>query len=197
MRKPLLATGSLLLALCLTPAAGATAPNPKLMVLAPSDLPTGFATKPSSGYVSMAKAAKDDKLSIAIFQKYGYISGYEADYDRDVSLGDVVRGAIEIGSTVSIYQSAAGPKAGLALTASACKKHGIQESVGTQIGDESELCSIRQNENGTEVRVYAISWRHGAVRGTVLIAGLDGGVSATQAVQLAKRQERRIERIVG
>jgi hypothetical protein len=172
-------------------ALGAAA-DPKGIVLRQGDLPTGFAKAASPGYEPLAKAAKADKISTATLKAYGYLNGYEADFSRDVSLNDMTSGAVDIDSSASIYRNGAGAKASLARTATACRKHGTTLSVGAKIGDASALCSIKTKTGTFTTRVYALSWRRGAVRSTVLIAGIDGGVSASEAVRLARIQDRRI-----
>jgi hypothetical protein len=87
-------------------AASAT-PNPKGYVLGLQSMPTGFSIK-STKAVPLAAAAKESDYPVAELKSWGYISGYEADYTRDVTLTDMVSGAIEIESTASIYKNESG-----------------------------------------------------------------------------------------
>lgn len=181
------------LAVAVTTAAVAWAsrPDPKNLVLRLADMPTGFSVK-KAHYESITQAAKDDSTPLATFKRYGYIAGYEADYDRDVSLTDMATGAIEIDSIVVIYRDKAGPSWGLQKTGDSCHTRGKLLSVGARIGDDALLCSVARSSGGTHLQVYVLSWRDRRFRGTVLLAGVAGGVSPSQAVRLAKLQEARI-----
>jgi hypothetical protein len=79
-------------------------PNPaSRMVLTLRDLPRGFrATKRRSYPTAASVAAGSRTTTTADYKKWGYVTGYEADFSREVSLSDVAKGAIRIGSTASI-----------------------------------------------------------------------------------------------
>jgi hypothetical protein len=165
--------------------AWASRPDPKHLVLQLADLPTGFSVK-KAHYESIAQAAKDDSTPLSTFKQYGYVVGYEAEYTRD---------AIEIDSVVAIYRDKAGPSWGLQKTGDACREHGKLLSVGARIGDDAVLCSVASTSGVTHVQAYALSWRDRRFRGTVLLAGIAGGVSPNQAVKLAKLQQARMKAV--
>ncbi len=155
-------------------------------------MPTGFRVKSSHPY-SAAAAVNRGGVTLRQLKKWGYAAGYESDFVRDVSLSDLVHGAIEIDSSASVYRTSSGAKASLASSGKACHTSPATElSVGARIGDEAHLCSIAKRSGGYTIQTYTVVWRQGRLKGAVLAAGLKGGISPTQVVQLAKIQSRRM-----
>jgi hypothetical protein len=174
-------------------AIASAAPSLKTRVLRLQDMPTGFRVK-SRHFVSLAASAKRYKRPASELRKWGYVNGYEADFSRDVSLSTLVRGAIEVDSTVALYRSRAGVKAALADDVRRCNKAPVHElSLGAKIGDAGHLCSLTKKSGGYTFQVYAVVWRHGPLRAVVTTIGLKGGAAPNQAVSLAKVQDRRMQ----
>ena len=172
--------------------ASASSPDPKRMVLTLQDMPTGFKVD-TSHYYDAAAASKSTDVSQAQLKKWGYVTGYETDFSRDVSLSHLLTGAIDIASSASVYRSETGAEESLALSVDACHKAPAQElSVGAKIGDEAHLCSSAQRSGSYTFQVYAVMWRHGRLKGAVIVAGIKGGVSPTQAVKLAQLASKRL-----
>jgi hypothetical protein len=165
-----------------------TQPDPKQMTLRLADLPTGFAQTAGASYRSAKAIAKKDNEPVSWFTRHGYQSGYEAEFKRNGSLPELLSSANVVETAASVYRDQEGPTASLARTRSDCEKHGDILSGRARIGDEAILCLFDR----TRARVYAIGWRHGRVRATVLIGGVKGGVSLSQAVKLAVRQDHHI-----
>jgi hypothetical protein len=63
-----------------------------------------------------------------------------------------------------------------------------------KLGEEAHAVTFRQGLPPTAVRHYAIGWRQGSVTGYVTVNGFDGRLTLADAVELARKQEKRIER---
>jgi hypothetical protein len=66
-----------------------------------------------------------------------------------------------------------------------------------KLGEEAHAVTFRQGLPPTAVRHYAIGWRQGSVTGYVTVNGFDGRLTLADAVELARKQEKRIERAAG
>ena len=66
-----------------------------------------------------------------------------------------------------------------------------------KLGEEAHAVTFRQGLPPTAVRHYAIAWRQGSVTGYVTVNGFDGRLTLADAVELARKQEKRIERATG
>ncbi len=176
-------------ALCLSLGAAASPRDPKSMVLQLSDLPTGFGLDGKPAYVSAASAvAQSRSTTLAEYKKWGYLNGYEVNYKSTGQLG-----ATNIESVATVYATKAGSVASTADARRACAKAPFTRlSVGATLGDESMLCTATTKSGSTTVRLYAVLWRLGALRGEVIVGGHDGAVSPAQAVRLAEKQAARM-----
>jgi hypothetical protein len=167
--------------------------DPKQMVLRLQDMPTGSASSSGTGYKDAAAAANGGHVSVAQFKKWGYVIGYEADFSTSGSVSDLLTSASQFTSSVSVYRSSFGAAESLADSVAECHKATFKElSVGAKIGDEAHLCSATQKNGNVTAQIYAVLWRHGRLRGSVLTGGVVGGTSPTQAVKLAQTQDKRM-----
>ena len=66
-----------------------------------------------------------------------------------------------------------------------------------KLGEESHAVTFRQGLSPTAVRHYAVAWRQGNVTGYVIVNGFDGRLTLADAVNLARKQEKRIQRAAG
>ena len=74
-----------------------------------------------------------------------------------------------------------------------CQKPPFEElSVGARLGDEAHLCAFTQKRGGFTAQGYAVVFRRGRFKATIISAGLKGGTSATEVVSLAKVQVARM-----
>lgn len=173
-------------------AATMAASPPSASVIRLHDLPAGFQTVAAHAY-SLAAAAKRNQQSTAQLRSWGFVTAYEADYVRNVPLSKSLKGAIEVQSAVSSYKATKGAKLSLARAASACKTAPTTElRTSAAIGDEVHLCKNLANSNGVTLQAYAVLWRRGSQRGSLFLVGVKGGVSAGQALALAKTQDARM-----
>ena len=60
------------------------------------------------------------------------------------------------------------------------------------LGDESVAATLLQGEGDAALRYFVVAWRHDAVTASVLVNGFDRGLKLADAVQLARKQQRRI-----
>jgi hypothetical protein len=164
------------------------------MVLTVQDMPTGFKVTKRRYYPTAASAAAGSKTTTAAdYKAWGYVTGYEVDFSREVSLSELATGAIEVNSTASIYRSTAGAHASMAKSKRICQRPPFHlGAVGRRLGDEAHLCSYAARSQGQEAQVYVVVWRRGRFKGIIIAAGLKGGTSATQAVSLARIQNGRM-----
>lgn len=65
------------------------------------------------------------------------------------------------------------------------------------LGEEAHAVTFRQGLKPTAVRNYAVAWRQGNVTGYVLANGFDGRLTLADVVELARKQEKRIQRATG
>ena len=170
-------------------------PDPKRMTLRLSDLPAHLAfVRAESGRYDVARAARTDNAPVSLFRSHGYLGGYELDATRKGSLSsDVSAGLFQIISAASLWQTGAGARWSLARSARSSRSHGFQAlPTGGRIGAESHLYSYPLQDGNYSFQVYALGWRDGPVRATVLVAGSKSAATARRAVRLARKQERRI-----
>jgi len=66
-----------------------------------------------------------------------------------------------------------------------------------QLGEEAHAVTFSQGLKPTAVRNYAVAWRQGNVTAYVLANGFDGRLTLADVVELARKQEKRIQRATG
>jgi hypothetical protein len=142
------------------------------MTLQLSDLPTGFTQ--SKSYACPASCVKKEQGWIAA----GYVVGWERDYDG---------GLKQISSIISSYTSASAAHASMLRSWASAAHAGCQRaSLTEKIGDEARLYLCKRSG----VSVYAVSWRSGKLKATVLVAGYV--VGGDEAATLALKQQARM-----
>ena len=185
---------TLLVALAICPSARPATADPAAYVLRLANLPTGF-TVESQGVFDNAAAAKESATSVAQYVRWGRMTGYEREFAREASLGDLVRGALQISSSASIYKSVSGARASTAETIRRCRQPPAKTlSLQEKIGEQRALCSSRMKSGGYTIQVYVVVWRRGVVKAGVAAAGLSGAISSSEAVALARKQDAAIRR---
>lgn len=174
-------------------AAALAAPAPKASVIRLHDLPAGFKTVAAHAY-SLKAAAKRNRQSVSELRSWGFVTAYEADYARNVAPSATLKGALEVQSAVSSYEASKGATLSLARAISPCKRPPSKElRPGVAIGDEVHVCSNVATSNGLKLQAYAVLWRRGSRRGSLFMVGIKGGVSAGQAIALARTQDSRMK----
>ena len=163
------------------------------MVLRLNDLPVGFGQ--DSGHYSGNVAAAKEGGSLADFIRWGRINGYESVFGRRAIVG-----LIKVSSASNTYKSARGARESLhasyraALKPQAAGLKFTRLSTGGRIGHESRLYSLTGFKEGGLTGIgYIVQWRYRTVKASVIGAGIDGTVNAQAVVNLARKQQRRIE----
>ena len=176
-------------------ASPASTPDTKAMVLKLSDLPAGFVLD-KGHYADNARAAKESETALADFTRWGRITGYEADFSREA-----LTGILKVTSASSTYKTAKGAadstRDSYAQTTKPHRFNGQpvtfkQVSTGAKIGHEARMYSTSLKANGFNFTFYAILWRYGTVKASLLVGGLRGTFDAATAVKMAKRQQARM-----
>ncbi len=174
----------------------AAAPDTKRMVLRLGDLPAGFSLVKSYS-VDNALAVKQSKSTTAAdFQRWGRITGYEADFSRVA-----ITGLIVINSNVGLYKTSVGARDSLRDSfATATKPNRFdgqlitfkRVSIGSSLGQEARMYTAQLSGPGINVTLFAVVWRYKTVKASLLTGGLQGTVDAKDAATLAKKQQARI-----
>jgi hypothetical protein len=166
--------------LSLAAAASGATPAPGKMVLQFSDLPSGLA-QDFSHHVSASQARKENGGWLAP----GYQTGWEAQYSRKA-----ITGIVEIVSFVGVYAtSSAAHNSLIESYAHAKRERKLKRlSVGSPLGNEARMYSYETTSSGFQLIVYAVTWRSGRVKATVLAGGILGTVDTSRIVRLACRQ---------
>jgi hypothetical protein len=181
-------------------AADTVMPDPKKLVLQLADLPTGFEFK-SGRYISNAQLARETKEPVWKFTRWGRVNGYDADYEKPVALSSLLKGPTAINATATVYRRADGAHRAYADNVGpGLRKRDPQRkfkrlAVGAPLGDESRLYTYADKRDGVRVRVFVAYWRSGRFTARVITGGVEGGIDAESAVDLAKRQQARIQRV--
>ncbi len=154
-------------------------------------MPTGFGLK-SGRYRSNAEVARTNREPIAKFTAWGRVNGYDAEYAKDVSLTALLKGPIEIYSIASVYRTPRGAHASFRDSGSRGTGYLKRRAVGAALGNEARLYTGTRRSNGFTIRVFAVYWRTGKLLGAIVAAGVEGGIDAETAVDLAKKQQARM-----
>jgi hypothetical protein len=160
------------------PAAASTAElDPSRLVLRQGDVPAGFAVdREQTGLQTNAREEKDDPRLPRLLLRWGRVTGYEIEFDRQTST---------IGSRADVLRTAGGARQMLDWYALEARKVGVQAFVRSQValGDEGWAYTARRVPSFT-----IVMWRSGRV-----FAGVGTlGVSKTRTLALARAQQRRI-----
>lgn len=175
MRTVVLTLATFLLAV--GPALAVERIDPGRLTLRQADLPARFeANRDDSGVRTNEMEAKSDPTFRSKIVEWGRVTGYEAQWDRDSDF---------VSSRIDVYRSAFGSTRQLSYSVAELRKSGIKGLRRTRLalGDGGWL----YDSPTPGILVVAI-WRHGRVFSGVAATGL----TRTQAVALARVQERRI-----
>ncbi len=127
--------------------------------------------------------------------RFGRVEGWKARYRRGGTAA--TRGPLVVESRADLFAGEDGAKddfraidddieAGRLLTA------GERVDVPA-LGDESVAVTLRQGEGSAALRYYLVAWRHDALTASVLVNGFDQGTKLADALELARKQQLRIQ----
>lgn len=160
----------------------------RTMALRSVDLPSGFAYVFSHLY-GPKEIASQGTWTASELAQWGYEAGYEVQFDR----GFDGASPAQISSDVGAYTTARGASEALAGNAAACQKGLWKELVlHAKIGSAAHLCTLMTSLRGYPAQVFFVVWRDGRFKGAITLTGIAGQVSATAALTLAERQQRRM-----
>ena len=165
------------------------------LVLAPADLSDVWVPFNSGRQVSADAPAgtRSDP------QRFGRLDGWIARFRRPGS--QQTSGPLVIESRADLFESAGGARDELSTARSE-----LGTAIGARaeakpladptIGDEAFAATILQKSGGgiPDVRFYLISWRHENVVASIFVNGFERKLTFTQALALARTQERRVAR---
>jgi hypothetical protein len=176
----------LLLVLLLAACGGSSKSNS--LVLTSSDVGKGFTQFDKGKQVQQDYSPPRDKP-----KRFGRKDGWKARFSRPGN--PKTEGPLVIAALADEFSSADGAhkdfelyRQALALFAST---NGRTLSA-PGLGDESTAVTYRQGLPPNAVRYYVIAWRDGSVTGSVNVNGFEGRLTWEQALDLARKQEKRI-----
>lgn len=179
-----------LLALLFVSAAFAV--NPKGLVIQKSDLSAKFQLV-STARLSNATVVKKGGATAAELAKWGRVDGYQVVYSlnpKKTTAADL-RGVMAINSSASVYRTSSGAHAAF-LKVNAGLRAALPKgarAVSVLLGNETKAYSYITRANGFTHTSFAFSWRSGHFTEGMLCVGLKGGISKSQALAVAKKQQ--------
>jgi hypothetical protein len=161
-------------------ASASQSPDPKVMVLRLADLPaSGFAKRPSSGYVTTAKAQATEARKGENFAALGRTNGYEESF-----VGATQGGQVTVASSSTVYRTVGGADRALGfIERDSADPNRYRQMPAVQVGAEARLYQLL----GVAF-TYEVAWRSGNVLSTVVVAG----AQASDAVSLGLHQQRHV-----
>ena len=165
--------------------------DPKRLVLQPIDLPSAFELD-DGHYVTNAELAATSAIR-KDFHSLGRLTGYYASYTT-IAVG----GITAVSTFASIYKLVGGAHASLAQSIAGTQGMRVVREprhVLAPLGPDVRVFVQKETQNGREVDFYTVAWRNGAVFAEVMGAGAAGTVDPLDVVALAKKQDRRIDRL--
>lgn len=173
----------------LTLTATASAASPRLMVLQLRDVPSGMA-QALDRHIGVVQV-KRDQGSVP----HGFLTGWESEFKADNPIG----GVADIDSSVSLYDSASDAHKSVLMSyrrVATGHPPGYSRftrlSVGAPLGDEARMYVSKGHSSGIALTIYALVWRSGMAKASVIIGGVTGTIKPTAAVRLAKKQQARM-----
>jgi hypothetical protein len=180
----------MLVVTALAAASPAATKDPRAYGLKARDLPAGFALQ-GGGVMNNVQAAETGSASLAEYERWGRTTGYFVQFGRKGT--PPPGGAIQVLSTASIYRTVAGARASMQDSRANCgEPSATRLSIAARIGDERVLCSFASTTNSVKITEYALIWRRGTVKSSIITVGLRAGASQRDAIALARKQDARM-----
>jgi hypothetical protein len=158
------------------------------LVLQPDDLPAAF-----DRFDEGRQAAADNPGgSRADPERFGRRDGWKARYRRSGS--QTTPGPLVVESRVDLFESSGGAEDDLDAAREDLTEGDLEwQPIGEPgLGDESFAATLVQGSDLSEVRFYQVFWRQGDVGASVNVNGFEGRLTLAEALDLARKQERRI-----
>jgi hypothetical protein len=196
MTRMVFAVGAV--ALFATAAAHAAAPDPKPMVLRPSDLrgslAADFAVK-DAAYESNAQASqKGPGPTLAQFKRWGRVNGYQAVFEPKSSATDE-----RLVSGVDVFRGTRGAKSAMQYLLAFIDKNAEPRlrltATGGPIGDEAHAMVVSVQVGRDKRELMAVFWRYRQAFGHLAMSGADQSVDLSDVLRLARKQQARMKAV--
>ena len=126
--------------------------------------------------------------------RFGRVGGWKARYRRSGTAA--TRGPLVVESRADLFDGADGAEDELSALERDLKADRLLASgdvvEAPTLGDETIAMTLRQGEGSAALRYFLVAWRQDAVTAVVLVNGFDRGTKLSDALALARKQQRRI-----
>ena len=157
------------------------------LVVQPRDLPKAF-DRFDYGEITEADLRAGPRGD---FDRFGREAGWKARYQRTATA--TVNGPVLVESLVDLFDSDDGAEQDLdAYRAVFRQTARVTELPAPGIGDASAAITGAQLVGTSAARYFVVAWREGPVTASVSVTGFEGRVGPSDAVRLARAQQRRI-----
>jgi hypothetical protein len=127
--------------------------------------------------------------------RFGRVEGWKARYRRSGTAA--TRGPLVVESRADLFAGEDGAEddfRALEEDLEAGRLLGAAERLDAPtLGDETVAATLRQGEGDAVLRYFVVAWRQDGVTASVLVNGFDRGTKLSDALALARKQQRRIE----
>lgn len=162
------------------------------IVLSAKDVPAGFTLRSARSWTPR-QLSTQGTYTLKQLKQWGYVVGYEAEFDRDRDGSNPQ----QISSDAGAYRTQSGARRSLAANADAGSRGRWRPlELSARIGDEAIMRTLVVPVRGRVAQVFFVVWRKGRFKGSITLSGVKNEVVASEAVRLAKRQERRMKRVL-
>ena len=161
--------------------------NLKQLVLQPEDLPPVFIRFDEGRQLRIDQPGG----TLADVDRFGRQGGWKARYRRPGSAS--TRGPLVVESKTDVFDDSEGAQQELEAEREQLLE-GLRPDEGApEVGDASFVATGTQGTGRFEVRFYLVAWRWENATATVLVNGFEGKFTREQALDLARKQQARIE----
>jgi hypothetical protein len=124
--------------------------------------------------------------------RFGRVEGWKARYRRSGT--PQTSGPLVVESRVDLFDSSGGAADELdAFKLEQEAAEGTRLLEAPALGDEVFVATLTQPGASSRVRFYLVAWREGDVAASLSVNGFDGKLTLEQALELARKQQRRIQ----
>lgn len=162
------------------------------LVLAPSDVPAELRLF-DEGPVTSSDVAPGPREDPERFQRDGgWLARYRRTGEQDVS------GPLVIESRVDLFSEPGGAERDLAayreeLSGTSAGDGFVRKLEPPDLGDAAVVVADTTDTTGGAVRYFTVAWRSANVTASIVVSGFAGRLTLDDALQLARRAQRRID----
>ena len=161
------------------------------LVLQPDDLPETF-IRFDEGRIALAEAPEGARSDPG---RFGRQAGWKARYRQPSDVA--ATGPLVVASVVDLFESPNGASQELGAyrtEVEADESAGRRDVIATEpIGDETIATTLVQDAFPDDVRFYTLAWRFRNAVALVSVQGFEGELTLEDAVELARKQQARME----